>query len=225
VYDVLAQDAYELYQALLGALEAEAALPPVRASLLRAGSAARAGALWTAALPLQGLLGSRLVCGLCGYRSRVQLAAFESLSLGLPPAATTAGGAPPTLSLDLLLHDHFRAEHIAGYRCPRCSLLATRQALVRRLPIPTLLRTLADVWQPATPTTAAPSPLARSEDRAVVDALRQTQRLLDDHAYDAVDALAAVPLVAVVSPLVTKQLTLCRVRGAGRTGPPPAACR
>ena len=137
-------------------------------------------------LPLQGLLGSRIGCGVCGFRSSLKVVAFESVSLALPRVPTSRATA-----LDALLHDHFRAEQITDYQCPRCSLLAKRRALVSSLPAASVIRALAhpNTAAAAAATRRTDAALARSENVRSLQMLNDVQRILDTGDYDALDAV------------------------------------
>ena len=187
-----------MYQAILDAMVSEAKPRPALTQAARGLAAAttllpRDWLRQTAPrpslplLPLQGLLGSRIGCGVCGFRSSLKVVAFESVSLALPRVPTSRATA-----LDVLLHDHFRAEQINDYQCPRCSLLATRRTLVSSLPAASVIRTLANAAvagrPPAKSHTAVA--LARSENVRSLQTLHDVQRVLDTGDYDALDTVS-----------------------------------
>ena len=208
-----------MYQAILADLEAEAAAgPPGPTALSALGAAARkvrptlvgpsgflpldagAPAPWPPTLSLQGLLGSQIFCGACGYQSAVRLTTFESISLALPGGL----GASPAVALEDLLHQHFQPERITGYHCARCSLERTRAALLRRVPTATALRALAPAGDGEAATAArrwrppAADPWNPALGRTAV-ALQAAQRLLDSDDFD--DVLDAPPPELMVGSL------------------------
>ena len=241
------QDAYELYHTVVDALSAEivagvsarhARIPAAHRTLrlddnaglerlvgrARDGRGVPSAPFWPRLLPVEGLLGSRIACDACGYRSSLRLSPFESISLAMPPVPQGA-----SVPLTNLVRDHFRLERIADYTCPRCSLLATRKHL--RLRLRTAAATAAatatsstSVGPPADDrdpaAAAAPAANPSHDVAAAAAALAWVQRALDSGDYDAIETTEHTAfLQRKQSLLVAKQLALCRVRRAGGGGP------
>ncbi|RKO96016.1 cysteine proteinase, partial [Caulochytrium protostelioides] len=102
------------------------------------------------AIPLTGLLGTRIHCRVCRYTTPLRLETFTSLSLAIPPA----GRDDRTRVEDLLAH-YMRPEAIEGYACDRCRLRAWCRVADETLVEAERLVALA----------AAPSPLPASGKR------------------------------------------------------------
>ncbi|KAI9250168.1 hypothetical protein BDA99DRAFT_523041 [Phascolomyces articulosus] len=135
------QDAQELFQLIVGALDAEASLTRKKryATLLGTGGGLKffttptflqkqqtdhhslPPSLMMNTTPFTGLLASRLSCIQCGYTEAVRHFSFNNIQLIVPRAHTT--------TLDACLRQFTSIEYLQDATCRRCSLIHTLRSL------------------------------------------------------------------------------------------------
>ncbi|KAG2227768.1 hypothetical protein INT45_002006 [Circinella minor] len=116
------QDAQELFQLIVGALDAEASSR--NATILGGGlkffTQTKQQFMHTAT-PFTGLLASRLSCIHCGYTAALRHFTFNNIQLTVPRAYTT--------TLDACLRQYTSIEYLKDATCRRCSLVHTLKTL------------------------------------------------------------------------------------------------
>ncbi|TPX70858.1 hypothetical protein SpCBS45565_g01454 [Spizellomyces sp. 'palustris'] len=75
--------------------------------------------------PLTGLLAHKITCRICQYSSGIRHQTYDNLSLAIPPLRQC--------SLDTIIGAYVSPESIHDYKCDKCSLDATLEALDRDL--------------------------------------------------------------------------------------------
>ncbi|KAI7857377.1 hypothetical protein BDC45DRAFT_31377 [Circinella umbellata] len=116
------QDAQELFQLIVGALDAEASSR--NATILGGGlkffTQTKQQFMHTTT-PFTGLLASRLSCIHCGYTAALRHFTFNNIQLTVPRAYTT--------TLDACLRQYTSIEYLKDATCRRCSLVHTLKTL------------------------------------------------------------------------------------------------
>ncbi|KAI8146171.1 hypothetical protein BJV82DRAFT_600766 [Fennellomyces sp. T-0311] len=119
------QDAQELFQLIVGALDAEAS---DRNAAMLGGlkflTQSQTQFMRTSTTPFTGLLASRLSCMQCGYTEAVRHFSFNNIQLVVPRAYTT--------TLDACLRQFTSIEYLQDATCRKCALIHTLRTVKKK---------------------------------------------------------------------------------------------
>jgi hypothetical protein len=138
------QDAHELFQVMMSILTEEAKqLSPLnvlslRPSTLNGLKKSHGVAENSFKCPLQGTLGSQLICQVCSTPRPIRHQQYLDLSLPIPVVPTTPG-TPDSAPRALLIHDcineFLRGEQLEDVECPACTVNSTTSKIKEKVEV------------------------------------------------------------------------------------------